>query len=91
MEKALSFRVTGVVQGVGFRLFVQTAAQKLGLTGWVKNKPDGSVAGVVQGDAGLLQAFTQELRMGNRWSAVSGLELGEEPFSADRQHFEILQ
>ena len=40
----LSATVTGRVQGVSFRYYTQAYAEQLGLTGWVKNLPDGSVA-----------------------------------------------
>ena len=39
----MGFRVTGRVQGVGFRWFVRNEAERLGLRGWVRNTPDGSV------------------------------------------------
>jgi acylphosphatase len=44
----LSFRVTGLVQHVWFRGWTQMTADALGLRGWVRNLPDGSVAGQVQ-------------------------------------------
>jgi acylphosphatase len=46
--RTLSFRVTGLVQHVWFRGWTQMTAQELGLCGWVRNLPDGSVAGQVQ-------------------------------------------
>ena len=61
MAEARRIRVTGVVQGVGFRPFVWRLAQELKLTGWVKN----DAAGVeihVEGDAGQLRALEQRLR-----------------------------
>ncbi len=41
--------ISGMVQGVGFRFFIKTNAQKLGLTGWVKNTEDGGVEAVFCG------------------------------------------
>ncbi len=61
MAEARRIRVTGVVQGVGFRPFVWRLAQELKLTGWVKN----DAAGVeihVEGDPGQLRALEQRLR-----------------------------
>ncbi|MBT3227750.1 MAG: acylphosphatase, partial [Candidatus Marinimicrobia bacterium] len=46
MDTATVFRVSGKVQGVGFRFFVSSTAVQLGLTGWVKNHSDGSVVGL---------------------------------------------
>lgn len=57
--RTLTFRVTGRVQGVWFRAWTQQTAQGLGLSGWVRNEPDGSVSGQAQtggsadGDAAL--------------------------------------
>jgi len=48
--KAMHIRVAGRVQGVWFRANTQKTAQDLGLEGWVRNLPDGSVEIHVQGD-----------------------------------------
>jgi acylphosphatase len=42
-NKTLHFRVIGRVQGVGFRAYVKSLALEMGVSGWVKNLPDGSV------------------------------------------------
>jgi acylphosphatase len=46
--------VRGDVQGVGFRYFVQRRAEEMGLAGWVRNRPDGSVELVAEGDRAAL-------------------------------------
>lgn len=55
--KTVTMRVTGLVQGVGFRWTTQMIAQELGITGTVKNNPDGSVSIVAQGDELPLEHF----------------------------------
>ena len=47
--EAISFHVIGRVQGVWFRASTVACAQKLGLTGWVRNRSDGSVEGCAEG------------------------------------------
>ena len=49
--ETLDVRVTGRVQGVGFRAATVRQAHLLGVTGWVRNAPDGSVEALIQGDA----------------------------------------
>ena len=64
MTGARHFSVCGVVQGVGFRWSAHTVAEHLGLTGWVRNRPDGSVEGWAEGDASSLQALEAWLHDG---------------------------
>lgn len=49
--------VSGIVQGVGYRAFTKRLAHSYGLTGWVKNLPDGRVEAFVQGDEDVVWAF----------------------------------
>lgn len=49
--------IRGVVQGVGFRYAMQREAIRLGLTGWVRNRRDGTVEAVVSGQEGAVQAM----------------------------------
>ena len=60
----LSARVMGRVQGVGFRAFTRRRARMLGLTGWVRNEPDGSVRLEAEGAPAALDDFTALLREG---------------------------
>ena len=62
MAIALRLRARGRVQRVGFRRYAQEVARELGLAGWVKNLPDGSVQIHVQGPQEAVQAFMERLR-----------------------------
>ncbi len=62
--QAVRIRVTGAVQGVGFRAFVVREAAASGLTGWVRNHPDGSVESEAFGPRGALQRFVAAVRRG---------------------------
>jgi acylphosphatase len=70
----LHVRVSGLVQGVGFRWFVRERARRLGLAGWVRNLPDGSVEVMASGDAGQLDLLREELRRGPQGAAVASLD-----------------
>ena len=56
--------VTGRVQGVGFRFYMERKARELGITGWVRNCRDGSVEAVVQGAPGAVEAMIAWARRG---------------------------
>ncbi|ESQ22583.1 MAG: acylphosphatase [Acidilobus sp.] len=62
MAACKRIRVTGWVQGVGFRAFVRRKALMLGLTGYAKNMPDGSVEVVAQGEETAIERLIEELR-----------------------------
>ena len=70
--------MSGVVQGVGFRAFTQRVAESLGLSGWVRNLPDGRVEVLAEGDEEVLCHFVKELWKGPRLSRVDRLEIIKE-------------
>lgn len=72
-----TFRVTGRVQGVGFRWFARDTAHRLGLGGWVANDPDGGVSGEVSGDASRVDEFMRALREGPPLARVADLQTGD--------------
>jgi acylphosphatase len=73
-------RVRGIVQGVGFRYFVRNTATSLGLDGEVRNRSDGTVEVVVEGERGPVEILIKELRVGPRYANVEGLDITwEEP------------
>jgi acylphosphatase len=67
-------RVTGRVQGVGFRQFVRERARALNLSGWVKNRPDGSVELLVSGDDDAAARLLDVVRRGPPHADVAGIE-----------------
>jgi acylphosphatase len=68
---AVQVRVSGRVQGVAFRWEAQHAAQKLGVTGWVRNEPDGSVVAHVEGEPDAVNDMVVWLRTGPPAARVS--------------------
>ena len=76
-EKTLRLRITGRVQGVGYRLWATRTAATLGLRGWVRNRSDGSVemlaTGAREDVAALVEACWQG-PLGARITAVTVTE-----------------
>jgi len=64
----------GRVQGVGFRYFCQRTADKMSLSGWVKNLSNGDVELEVEGDSNTLKSFLTQIKEGNSWARVNELK-----------------
>jgi acylphosphatase len=73
MIVARHFIVTGRVQGVGFRYFVQDAAVREGVSGFVRNRPDGSVEAHVEGEIEAVTRVERALAQGPRGARVDDL------------------
>jgi acylphosphatase len=84
----LRFVVKGRVQGVGFRWFVVEKAHALGLTGWVKNRPDGAVEGEAQGEG--TDQLVEALRQGPSLSRVDVVDIAKIPSRGDESGFEVI-
>ncbi len=69
--------VHGKVQGVGYRAFVEDEAQRLGLGGWVRNRPDGTVEAVFVGEAQAVEATLAACRQGPRFARVTSVEASD--------------
>lgn len=83
--------VTGKVQGVAYRTFVQDAATNLQLVGYVKNQLDGSVLVVAQGEPDILKTFVEYLHEGSLLSVVEGVAADWRSANTTFQEFSLLQ
>jgi len=66
--------ITGRVQGVSFRVSMKDAALRFGVDGWVRNRDDGAVEALVQGEEGNVAKLLAWARMGPPGAAVLSLE-----------------
>lgn len=66
--------IRGFVQGVGYRKWVRKEAQKMGLTGWGRNLPDGSVEVLIQGDKEKVEKLLNLLEKGPFMSEVESVD-----------------
>ena len=85
----LEVRVKGQVHGVGFRYFVITRAEHLGLTGWVSNEQDGSVQCVAEGPRADLELFLDELHEGPPSAIVEYVATDWLPYTGNWASFGI--
>ncbi|MCC6446632.1 MAG: acylphosphatase [Armatimonadetes bacterium] len=63
-HKRLHMKIYGRVQGVGYRHFARQNAVRLGVSGWVRNRPDGKVEAVAEGEESVLLLFRNALEEG---------------------------
>jgi acylphosphatase len=67
--------IRGRVQGVSFRYFMLSTAQELHVTGWVRNRADGSVEAVISGAPDAVHAMLERARRGPSHAAVTSVEI----------------
>jgi acylphosphatase len=91
MLVARRFVLTGRVQGVGFRFFAESAARVEGLSGWVRNRPDGSVEVFAEGDREAVFRFEGKLRRGPPGARVEDVDVSEDVPSGRAGEFTIRQ
>lgn len=87
--KRVRVLISGKVQGVWFRAHTKEKADELGLTGWVRNLPDGRVEAVFEGDEVLVEEMIRWCHIGSPHSKVTKVEVIEEPYEGKFARFEI--
>ncbi|WP_394663415.1 acylphosphatase [uncultured Sphingomonas sp.] len=81
-------RITGRVQGVGYRYWFLGHAGALGLTGWVRNRADGSVEALVQGPEDAVKRIIADAESGPPAARVDHIEATEQPADTLLTRFE---
>jgi acylphosphatase len=81
--------ISGRVQGVYFRAYTRDQAVARGLTGWVRNLPDGRVAAVFEGDREKIDSMLAWLQEGPRYAAVDEVLTDWQPHQGEFQGFNI--
>lgn len=87
--KQVHLLVRGRVQGVFFRAAAQREARRLGLTGWVKNRADGAVEILAEGDEDEIKEFVGWANKGPGAARVDGVDVRWRSFSGEYHDFRI--
>jgi len=82
--------ISGFVQGIGFRQWIKDKAINLGLSGWVRNCPDGRVEAVFAGDREKTKEIIFLCRKGPFLAEVKGMDVGWKEIKEKLETFEIV-
>ena len=83
VDRSVDLDVTGRVQGVSFRWYAAREATRLGLVGWIRNEPDGSVRAHAEGAVDAVEAFVAWCEQGPPAARVEGVTVTDvEPSGA---------
>ena len=89
MNKRIQIKIYGRVQGVWFRAGTKEKAEELGLTGWVMNRPNGTVEIHAQGEKSQLENFIVWCRQGTPAAKVISLDIDRSPIQQGFISFDI--
>lgn len=88
-ETRVHLIISGRVQGVSFRYATRREAEHLGVTGWVRNLPDGNVEAVVEGEESKVDELTAWCHQGPPAARVDRVDIRREPYEGKFKRFEI--
>ncbi|MGA0023502.1 MAG: acylphosphatase [Burkholderiales bacterium] len=80
-------QIIGRVQGVGFRNYLEYKAREIGISGWVRNRRDGSVEAVISGERAAVEAMIDCARRGPRVATVTEVRIS--PANGEFSGFEV--
>lgn len=83
------FIISGRVQGVGYRYSARNCAENLAVVGWVKNRADGKVEMIAEGDKITLEQLLTWLKQGPRFADVTHVEVTHYPATGEFKEFSI--
>lgn len=89
-QKRIHLVVRGRVQGVFFRASAQREARQTGLTGWVKNRPDGAVEMIVEGEEDYVKDFLAWAQAGPTTARVDKVETKWRSYTGEFSNFRIV-
>lgn len=89
MNRSVKANISGMVQGVGFRYYVWHQARHLGLNGYVRNLPDGSVKAEAEGEEGNLQQFIEAVKRGPSGAVVDEVKIEWKECTGEYREFNI--
>ena len=88
--KTVALTIKGRVQGVGFRYYVQEKANYLSISGWVRNRYDGSVEIMAQGSSDQIRQLLDAIRIGPSRSMVTDVKFNWEMNIPEYSQFSML-
>ena len=81
--------ISGMVQMVGFRYFVERKARQYGLVGYTRNLPDDRVEVEVEGEKGMLEELVKDCRVGPPAARVTNVQVDWKPYQGEFKQFQI--
>jgi acylphosphatase len=87
----VQLEISGRVQGVCYRYFTQQTAQTAGITGWVKNRINGNVVALLEGEEKAIASMIEQCHQGPQLAHVDHIEIEHHPYSGEFNDFTILR
>jgi len=91
MRKTVQLIISGQVQGIGYRKWMQRRAKRFGVVGWVKNRTDGAVETLLQGEQKMVDHVIQEAWNGPPLSQVTNITIEHIAHADNAVDFIVIQ